>query len=100
MQRDVAVVAQLADRHVQPVGGADLHDGIGGEVEELALAQPGAGEKLDGESDERVGVGTGGLQQFGERGVVEEPGQRLIPDAAGRRRKPVSEMGRRRRPIR
>ena len=30
--------------------------------------------------DERVIVGAGGLEQFGERGVVEEPGQRVIPD--------------------
>jgi len=80
VQRDVAVVAELPDRHVQPVGGPDLHHRIGGEVEEFALAKPGSGEKFHGESNERVIVGSGGLEQFGERGVVEEAWQRLIPD--------------------
>ena len=38
VQRDVAVVAQLADRDAQPVGVADLGDGVGGEVAELTGA--------------------------------------------------------------
>ena len=78
MQGNVAVGAQLAQRHVQPVGGADLHDGVDGEVEEFAFAQAGAGQELHAQADERVGVGAGGLQQFGERAVVEEAGQRLV----------------------
>ena len=80
VQRDVTVGAQLAERHVEPVGGADLHDGVDGEVEELAFAQPGAGQELHGQADERVGVGAGGLQQLGERAVVEEAGQRLVAE--------------------
>ena len=80
VQRDVAVAAELPDRHVQPVGGPDLHHRIGGEVEEFALAEPGAGEKFHGEPDERVIVGAGGLEQLGERGIVEEAWQRFIPD--------------------
>ena len=80
MQGNVAVVAQLAQRHMQPVGGADLHHGIDCEIEEFTLAQAGAGQELDTQADERVGVGAGGLQQFGERGVVEEAGQRLVAD--------------------
>jgi len=80
VQRDVAVGAELAERHVQPVGGADLHDGVDGEVEELAFAQAGAGQELHGQADERVGVGAGGLQQLGERAVVQEPGQRLVAE--------------------
>ena len=38
VQRDVAVVAQLADRDAQPVVVADLGDGVGGEVAELTGA--------------------------------------------------------------
>lgn len=75
VQRDVAVRAELADGHVEPVGGSDLHDGVDGEVQELAFAQPGAGQELHGQAHERVGVGAGGLQQLGERAVVEEAGQ-------------------------
>ena len=39
VQRDIAVGTELAERHVQPVGGADLHDRIDGEVQEFAFAQ-------------------------------------------------------------
>jgi hypothetical protein len=42
VQGDVAVGAQFAERHVQPVRGADLHDGIDCEIKEFALAQAGA----------------------------------------------------------
>ena len=80
VQGNVAVVAQLAQRHVQPVGGADLHHGIDCEVEEFTLAQAGAGQEFHTQAHERVGVGAGGLQQFGERAVVEEAGQRLVAD--------------------
>jgi integrase len=80
MQRNVAVVAQLAQRHMQPVGGADLHHGIDCEIEEFTLAQAGAGQEFHTQAHERVGIGAGGLQQFGERGVIEEAGQRLVAD--------------------
>ena len=80
VQRDIAVGAEFAERHVQPVGGADLHDRIDGEVQEFAFAQAGAGQELHGQADERVGVGAGGLQQLGERAVVQEPGQRLVAE--------------------
>src|SRR5216684_3289327 len=70
VQRDVAAGAELAERDVQPVGGADLHDRVDGEVQELAFAQAGAGQELHGQVDERVRVGAGGLQQLGERAVV------------------------------
>ncbi len=39
VQGDVTVGAELADRHVQPVRRADLHDGVDGQVQKLALAQ-------------------------------------------------------------
>jgi hypothetical protein len=75
VQRYVAVRAEFADRHVKPVGGADLHDRVDGKVQELALAEAGAGQELHGQTHERVGVSTSGLQQLGERAVVEEAGQ-------------------------
>ncbi len=74
MQGDVAVGAQFPQRHVQPVRCPDLHHGIDCEVEEFTLAQAGAGQELHAQADERVVVGPGGLQQLGERGVVEEAG--------------------------
>ncbi len=89
VQRDVAVGAELAERDVQPVGGADLHDRVDGEVQELAFAQAGAGQELHGQADERAGAGAGGLQQLGERAVVQEAGQRLDRGAEGRRRTPA-----------
>lgn len=66
---------------MQPVRGADLHDRIDGQIEELALAKPGPGEELDRESGERVRVLTRGAQQLGGRGVVDESREWLI--AAG-----------------
>jgi hypothetical protein len=78
MQRDVAVAAQLAERHVQPVGRADLDHRIDGQIEELALAQPSAGEELDRQPGERVRVLAGGAQELRRRRVVDEPRQRLI----------------------
>ena len=45
VQRDVAVVAEFADRDVQPVRRRrSSTTGVGGEVAELADAHPGAGE--------------------------------------------------------
>ena len=56
VQWDVAVVVEFADRDPQPVGGADLDDGVGGEAEEFPFAHPGAGEDLDREPAELVGA--------------------------------------------
>ena len=78
VQGDVTVGVQFAQRDVQPVGRTDLHDGVGGQRQVLALAHTGSGEELDREPHERVVVGTGGLQQLGRRGVVEEPGQGFV----------------------
>ena len=67
---------ELADRDAQPVAGPDLDDGVGGEIQELADAQPSAGQELDGEADERVLVGPRRDEQLGEGRVIDEPGQR------------------------
>ena len=45
-----------------------------GEIEELAFAESGAGEELDREAGERVGMLAGGAQQLRGRGVIDEPG--------------------------
>jgi hypothetical protein len=42
VQRQVAVLAQLADRDVQPGRGADRDDGVGAQAGVLADPQPGA----------------------------------------------------------
>ena len=52
-------------------------DGVGGEVAELAGAQPGAGEDLDDEPVARVGGGAGGGHERGGVAVVEELGERF-----------------------
>ena len=72
VQGDVAVGAELSERNVQPVRGADLHDRVDGQIEELAFAQPGPGEELDRQPSERVGVLASGAQQLCGRGVVDE----------------------------
>ena len=56
VQGNVAVVAQLAQRHMQPVGGADLHHGIDCEIEEFTFAEAGAGQEFHTEAHERVGI--------------------------------------------
>src|SRR3954468_5608503 len=62
VQRNVAVVVQLADRDPQPVGRADLHDRVNGEGQQLATADPGAGKQLDDQPGQRIRVDTGGAQ--------------------------------------
>jgi hypothetical protein len=62
VQRDVAVDVQSADRDAQPVGGADLHDGVDGQGEQLTAADAGAGEELDDQPGQWVGVGAGAQQ--------------------------------------
>jgi len=47
VERDVAVVVELADRDPQPERGTDLNDSVDGEAEEFAEADTGAGEDLD-----------------------------------------------------
>ena len=79
VQGDVAVVAELADRDPQPPGAADAADGIGVKVTEFACSQPGAGEELDDETVQGLGV-RGGGEQPGGLGVVEEPRERVIGD--------------------
>ena len=62
VQRDVAVVVKLAQWHAEPERGANLHDGVHRQVQELSFAHAGAGEKLDGQSDERVIVTASGTE--------------------------------------
>ena len=78
VQGDVAVRTELADRNVEPVGRPDLDDGIHRQVQEFALTQTGPSEELHRETDERIGVVAGRLQQLGCRGVIQKPRQRLV----------------------
>ena len=59
VKRDVAVVVELAQRNAQPERGADLNDGVSGETQELADPDAGAGQDLDAQSCEGVGLGSG-----------------------------------------
>ncbi len=77
VERDVAVVAQLADGDAQPVAVTDEHDGVGVETAQLAGTQSGAGEDLDDESVACVGGGAGGGHQPGGVAVVEKLRQRF-----------------------
>jgi hypothetical protein len=78
VQRDHAVVAELADRDAQPVAvAADSCDRVGGELAELGSAQPGAGEHLGDEAIAGQGVGLGRGHERGGLLVGEELGDRL-----------------------
>jgi hypothetical protein len=59
VERDVAVGVQLADRDVEPFAVADADDRVGGQAQEFAFAQPGAGEDLDGYPVEQGGQAAG-----------------------------------------
>jgi hypothetical protein len=82
VERDVAVGVQLADGDVEPFAVTDPHDRVGGHAEELALAQPGAGQDLDGYPVEQGWQLAGGGQQSNGAGVVRQPGQRIEPAPA------------------
>jgi hypothetical protein len=60
VQRDVAVVVQLADRDVQPVPGADLHDRVVLEADQLVDPQPGPDQDFADDADEQAGLVLGG----------------------------------------
>ena len=78
VQRDVAVVVELADGDPQPVPVTDLDHGIGLEGAELAHAHAGAAQQLDDEAQQRPGLGPGNGHEPGERCVVQELGQCLV----------------------
>ncbi len=94
VQRDVAVGVEFADRDVQPIRRADLNDRVDGEVDQFTFAHSGSGQELNGETNEWVGVGSGGDEQFGGSGVVEEAWQRLIEDrrVAGEHQDPSGDV--------
>jgi hypothetical protein len=78
VQRQVAVLAELADRDVQPRPGADLHHGVRAQGGVLADSQPGAQQHLHGDADEQPLVGLRGAQQLRGAGVIRGPGQRVV----------------------
>ena len=90
VQRQVAVVVEFADRHVQPGCGTDLHDRITAEAGELADPQTGAKQHFHRDSHQQLPVRLGGAQQSGGGRVVERLGQRsvLAGQVAGEHRHP------------
>ncbi len=95
VERDVAVGVQLADRDAEPVGGADLDDGIDGERTELAVAHPGAGQHLDDQAGEGVRIRPRRPQELGGRGVVEKAWEGLVDDGQipGEHERPLRRVG-------
>ncbi len=77
VQRDVAIVAELADRDVQRVMVADLDDRVCRQVAELADAHPGARQEQHAELAERVGFGLGVVHERRHLVVVQELRERL-----------------------
>jgi len=90
VQRQVAVLAELADRDVQPGPGADEHDGISAQAGELADPQPGAQQHLHGDPDQHPAVVLSSSQEFRGGGVVEGLGQGMVlaGQVAGKHRHP------------
>jgi hypothetical protein len=78
VQRQVAVIAELADRDVQPRPGADLHHGVGLQGGVLADPQPRPQQHLHRDADEQARVVLRGAQQPGCGAVVEGLGQRVV----------------------
>jgi hypothetical protein len=62
VQRKVPVLAQLADRHVQPVPRPDLHDRVVRQGGVFADPQPGAQQYLHADPHQRLAVGAGRTQ--------------------------------------
>lgn len=54
MQRQVAVIAKLADRHAQPLGGTDEDYGVGLQGAQLVDPQSSAGQGLDHQAVEGI----------------------------------------------
>jgi hypothetical protein len=71
---------ELADRDPQPERRADLHHRVDGQRQQLAFAHAGAGQQLDDEAGEQVGLGAGGAQQLGGGRIVQEPRQGTVDD--------------------
>src|SRR6516225_6836774 len=80
VERHVAVAVELADRHPKPVGRTDLHDGVDGQVDELAAPQAGAGQQLDTQPYKWIGVFPCGAEEFGGGRIVKEARQGFIED--------------------
>ena len=78
VQRQVAVLAELADRDVQPRAGADLHDRVGLQAGVLADPQAGAQQHLHRDAHEQALVVLRGAQQFRGAGIVERFRQRVV----------------------
>jgi len=78
VQGKVAVLVEFADRNVEPGSGADLDDGVCAEAGELADAESGAQQDLDGDADQESFVVLGGAEKPGGGGVVEGLGQRVV----------------------
>jgi hypothetical protein len=78
VQRQVAVLAELADRDVQPRPGADLHHRVRAQRDVLADPQPCPQQHLHRDPDQQPRVGLRRAQEPGGAGIIERPGQRVV----------------------
>jgi hypothetical protein len=74
VQRQVAVLAELADRDVQPGAGADLDNSVRMQRRELTDPQASAEQHLDGDPDQETVVVVRSAEQLCGGGVVERLG--------------------------
>ena len=100
VQRNVAVVVELADRDPEPVGPTQAEHGIVAQCAELAGPHAGARQQLDHESPTPVGVLGQGGHELGGDGVVQKSRQGLVGLWGSPRRRSGPVVGRRRSPIR
>jgi hypothetical protein len=75
VQWQVAVLAELAGRDVQPGPGAGQDHGTGGQAGEFADSQSGAEQHFHGDAYQHPVAGLGGAQQPGGGSVIEGFGQ-------------------------
>ena len=78
VQRDGAVVVELAERDAQPPGVAEAIHGVVAQPADLADAHPGAGQQFDDQPAPPVRVDGEGGHELGGGGIVEELRERFI----------------------
>ena len=97
VQRDVAVVVELAGGDPQPVPVTNHRDCVGLQIAELPDSHPGPGQQLDREAGVEAVLVAECSYELHVVGVVEEPGQRFV--AFGEVTEEDRHPGRRIRPV-
>jgi hypothetical protein len=85
VQWDVAVIVQFADPDPQPVGGADLHDRVDGEGQQLARRMPVRASSSTINRDNGSGSARAARSSLAAAASSRDRGQRFVDDRAGPR---------------